>query len=108
MPRIEFAVMADRAEHLNGKLYMAGGCWDRITVRGEQHAAILSLAVSVLVEPENLGTQHIANIVIGAVGEDPRVAIQVQFQANPPAGAFGLPFSRALLTVVAMPITFPV
>lgn len=48
-PSIDFLILADRAEAVNGKLYMIGGGWDRLTIGDLKKPAHLSIALGVLV-----------------------------------------------------------
>ncbi len=50
---VDFLLLADRAEVLNGKLYMMGGAWDRRRVRDINMPVSLAIVVGVLV-PWNL------------------------------------------------------
>ena len=50
---VDFLLLADRAEVLNGKLYMMGGAWDRRHIRDIAAPVPLSIVVGVLV-PWNL------------------------------------------------------
>ena len=50
---IDFLLLADRAEVLNGKLYMMGGAWDRRQIRDIGAPISLTIVASVLV-PWNL------------------------------------------------------
>lgn len=50
---IDFLLLADRAEVLNGKLYMMGGAWDRRQIRNIGTPVSLTIVASVLV-PWNL------------------------------------------------------
>ena len=58
MPRVEFVLLADRAEAIGGKLYVLGGGWDQLRTPDAQHAAILSVAVSVILEGEDFDQEH--------------------------------------------------
>ena len=51
--QIDFLLLADRAEVLNGKLYMMGGAWDRRQIRDIDSPVSLTIVVGVLV-PWNL------------------------------------------------------
>ena len=46
---VDFLLLADRAEVLNGKLYMMGGAWDRRHVRDITAPVPLTIVVGVLV-----------------------------------------------------------
>lgn len=50
---VDFLVLADRAEVLNGKLYMMGGAWDRRYINNIEAPIALSIVIGVLV-PWNL------------------------------------------------------
>ena len=50
---IDFLLLADRAEVLNGKLYMMGGAWDRRHIREIGAPVPLTIVVGILV-PWNL------------------------------------------------------
>lgn len=50
---VDFLLLADRAEVLNGKLYMMGGAWDRRNIRDIAAPVPLSIVVGVLI-PWNL------------------------------------------------------
>lgn len=53
---IEFLMLADRAEVLNGKLYLMGGGYDRRTINNIESPVNLTMVVGVLV-PWNLTNQ---------------------------------------------------
>ena len=48
-PEIDFLILADRAEAVNGKLYMMGGGWDRLTILDFAQPVGINLAIGVLV-----------------------------------------------------------
>jgi hypothetical protein len=48
-PSIDFLILADKAEAVNGKLYMLGGAWDRVTPPSLDQPVAFSIAVGVLV-----------------------------------------------------------
>ncbi len=50
---VDFMLLADRAEVLNGKLYMMGGAWDRRYINDINAPVDLSIVIGVLV-PWNL------------------------------------------------------
>ena len=54
--QIDFLMLADRAEILNGKLYMMGGAWDRRYIRNIETPIEAHIVVGVLV-PWNLTNQ---------------------------------------------------
>src|SRR5262245_30791421 len=48
-PILDFLIVADRAEVVNGKLYMMGGAWDRLYVRNFDEPVGFFIALGVLV-----------------------------------------------------------
>ena len=89
-PTIEFLLVADRAEIVNGKLYLMGGCWDRIQLPGLEPAVMMSagVAMRVLIPAEDTGT-HVVKLTVEAGGTVELVPDQFQFvrSADPsPAG----------------------
>lgn len=48
-PTIDFLILADRAEVLNGKLYIMGGAWDRLNKVNFDEPAEIFVALGILV-----------------------------------------------------------
>jgi hypothetical protein len=48
-PEVEFLILADHAEAVNGKLYLMGGGWDRRAVADFRQLQIFAVAVAVLI-----------------------------------------------------------
>lgn len=46
---VEFLILADRAEVLNGKLYMMGGAWDHVFATNLEGSIPLHIACGVLI-----------------------------------------------------------
>lgn len=61
---VDFLLLADRAEILNGKLYMMGGAWDRRFVSNIEAPVPLSIAIGVLVPWNLTNEQHTLEIRI--------------------------------------------
>ncbi len=55
---IDFLLLADRAEVLNGKLYMMGGAWDRRQIRSIDSPVSLTMVIGVLVPWNLTNEQH--------------------------------------------------
>ena len=55
---VDFLLLADRAEVLNGKLYMMGGAWDRRQVRDIASPVSLTIVIGVLVPWNLTNEQH--------------------------------------------------
>ena len=45
VPEIDYLLVADRAEVVNGKLYLMGGSWDRIQPQQFPHRMMLGIAI---------------------------------------------------------------
>lgn len=105
--RLDFLVLADKAEAIGGKLYLMGGGFDRVRLAAIPGAAQFDVAVGILVGYNETNLQHAfelrcedpdSNLVFDA----PRGAIEV---GRPPGMAAGSE-QRALL-VFAGPFPFP-
>ena len=57
-PEFDFLILADRAEAINGKLYMMGGAWDAIGLRALGDAAAFTAAVGILVPWHATNVEH--------------------------------------------------
>ena len=81
-PSVEFIVVADKAEAINGKLYMMGGGWDRLwlaTMPGEHH---FSVGVSVIIPWMATNSEHRLQILITDETETEVASAQVLFNAG--------------------------
>jgi hypothetical protein len=61
-PSIEFLILADRAEAINGKLYMMGGAWDRLGVKDFNAPVSLGMAIGVLIPWMATNVEHVLNV----------------------------------------------
>ena len=70
MPYVDFLLLADRAEAINGKLYIMGGGWDRIQLPLPQFPAayIVGLAIRVIVPPGDPRPDHAVALRIEGPG----------------------------------------
>jgi len=57
-PEIDYLLVADRAEVVNGKLYLMGGSWDRIQPPKFPHRMMLGIAVGVRIPFIHTDDQH--------------------------------------------------
>jgi hypothetical protein len=55
---LDFLLVADRAEAVNGKLYVLGGGWDRITLPAYPGAANFDVALGVMVAYTETNERH--------------------------------------------------
>ncbi len=61
-PSLDFLLVADRAEAVNGKLYMMGGGWDRLGVVDFNQPVNFSLALGVVVPWNAANDEHHVHI----------------------------------------------
>ena len=97
--QIDFLLTADRAEALNGKLYVMGGAWDRRIVQSFDEPVTIGLAAALLV-PWNLTDQnHDFNLAIeDAEGNVIGEALSGGFKVGRPADATQ---GQAFRTIIA-------
>ena len=99
-PVIDFVIVADRAEGVNGKLYLMGGAWDRMVWPNLNAPIPFGFAVGVLV-PWNRTNEEIPFTV--AVEDEDGIKVQPDIHATvnlgrPPSSVLGQPF-RAIVAV---------
>ena len=70
-PEVDYLLVADRAEVVNGKLYLMGGSWDRIQPQQFPHRMMLGIAVGVRIPFAYTDEQHTVAIEIQHEGERP-------------------------------------
>lgn len=79
--------MADRAEAVNGKLYMVGGGWDRMGMTSIPGPADFDVAVGVLVGYNETNSPHKIDLVLEDEDNKPVLGpITAQFELGRPAG----------------------
>jgi hypothetical protein len=74
-PALDFLILADYAEAVNGKLYLMGGGWDRLRIPDFSQPHRLSLAVGVLVPWNATNQQH--NLNLRVEGEDGQLLLEI-------------------------------
>lgn len=103
---IDFMLLADKAEALNGKLYMVGGAWDRIAVPQfpSQPVEPFSVAIGIYV-PWNMTNRRFkfGLELTDADGEAVGDALQTELEAGRPPGLRQGTPQRVVLTVGAAP-----
>jgi hypothetical protein len=85
-PSVDFLILADHAEAINGKLYLMGGGWDRLWVAdfGQPHR--LAIAVGVLVPWNATNRQHDLALLLEGEDGQPLLRINVPIlMGRPPA-----------------------
>jgi hypothetical protein len=63
-PTIDFLLIADRAEVVNGKLYLMGGAWDHITITDLSQPVTFSVALGILIPWNATNEMHRMRLVV--------------------------------------------
>ncbi len=107
-PRVEFALLADRAEAVNGKLYVLGGAWDRITVQDFSQPVVISFAVSIIVPWNACNEEHTLSVkLLDDDGQPAGAEVEGAFNAGRPPSLARGEEQRVLIAVPAMPVQLP-
>jgi hypothetical protein len=67
-PEVDFLILADRAESVNGKLYLMGGAWDQIGVIDFAKPVTFSIALGILIPWNATNQDH--KLQVHLVDED--------------------------------------
>lgn len=67
--RLEYFLLADKAESLGGKLYMLGGGWDTLNVMALPTLASYDIVASLMFEPAEAGTHNFELTLVDESGE---------------------------------------
>jgi hypothetical protein len=87
-PEIEFLILADHAEAVNGKLYLMGGGWDRRVVADFRQLQIFAVAVAVLIPWTETNRPLSLSVAITDLDGAPIAPpLQTQLTAGRPANA---------------------
>jgi len=101
-PYVDFVLVADRAEAINGKLYMMGGGWDRLAVADFSQPVHFHVALGVVVPWTATNNQHPVRVELqNEDGQtlEPRLEVGI-LVGRPPDAIPGQSF-RALVTVAS-------
>ena len=105
--KVEFVVLADRAEVLGGKLYLMGGGFDRVGLVQIPGPAQFDVAVSVLVDYHETNVQH--SFELGCVDPDGHAVLEPMrgaLEVGRPPGMTAGSSQRAMI-VLRGPFQFP-
>lgn len=97
---IDFLILADRVEAVNGKLYMMGGAWDQLNVANFQAPVMMSLALAVMVPWNETNETHEMELYIeteDGVPLEPRIHGKLN-TGRPPTAVKGQSF-RSIVAV---------
>ena len=96
---VDFLVLADYAEAINGKIYISGGGWDQLTVPSFPYQRQCGIAVGLRVEWEE--TNRPCDVSVAIVNDDTH-AVSMRFDGKLEAGRRpGIPVGRAQLAPIA-------
>jgi hypothetical protein len=99
-PVIDFVILADRAEAVNGKLYMIGGGWDQVGVLDFAQPVNVSIALGILIPWKDANRQQLVTLTIeDQDGHPVKGPSTIQFTVGrPPYAVEGQSF-RAMIVV---------
>jgi hypothetical protein len=104
---IDFLLVADRAEVVNGKLYTMGAAWDRIGVADFSKAMPLSVAVGVLVPWTATNQPHTLTLTLrDADGVPVEFRVEANFVTGRPPFLNG-EVQRVLLAIPTASVVLP-
>lgn len=83
-PRVDFVILADRAEAVNGKLYMMGGAWDRMWVADFAQQQFLSIATGIVVPWNATNQPHKLTIRVETQDANEIATLSLNFNAGRP------------------------
>ena len=81
--------MADRAEVVNGKLYLMGGSWDRIQPQQFPHRMMLGIAIGVRIPFAYTDDQHTVAIEL-LHGDTRMIGFEAKLATGRPPGMSGM------------------
>jgi hypothetical protein len=88
-PEIDYLLVADRAEVVNGKLYLMGGAWDRISPSAFPHRMILGIALGVRIPFAHTDDQH--TVAVELLQDEQRlVGFEARLTTGRPPGMAGM------------------
>jgi hypothetical protein len=106
-PEVDFLLLADRAEAINGKLYMLGGAWERIGVVDFSQSLVISVALGILVPWSATNQNHTLTLEIrDADGQPIPFKVEATFVAGRPPFLNG-ESQRMLLTIPGASVMLP-
>ncbi len=88
-PEVDYLLVADRAEVVNGKLYLMGGSWDRIQPQQFPHRMMLGIALGVRIPFAHTDDQH--TVAIELLHDDTRmIGFEAKLATGRPPGMAGM------------------
>ncbi len=103
-PEIEFLILADQVEAVNGKLYMMGGGLEHIDVADFQSPIFLGLAVGISVPWQATNREHQVSVTVQNADAVRLAALDGQFNVGrPPSVEVGA--SQRTIIAAKIPVT---
>ena len=88
-PEVDYLLVADRAEVVNGKLYLMGGSWDRVQPQQVPHRMMLGIALGVRIPFAYTDDQH--TVAIELLHNDTRmIGFEAKLATGRPPGMAGM------------------
>jgi hypothetical protein len=88
-PEVDYLLVADRAEVVNGKLYLMGGSWDRIQPQQFPHRMMLGIAIGVRIPFAYTDDQH--TVAVELLHDDTRmIGFEAKLATGRPPGMAGM------------------
>jgi hypothetical protein len=104
---VDFLLLADRAEAVNGKLYMLGGAWERIGVADFAQPLTISIALGVLVPWSQTNMSHTVGLTLrDADGRWLDFRIEASFVTGRPPFLSG-EVQRVLMAIPGQSVVLP-
>lgn len=100
--RLEFLILADRAEVLGGKLYLMGGCWDQIALPDFPAGYQVGVALRAHIA-EAAGDEHTITFQVTGPGEPTILPRSIRFSRQVVADRAPGPVLVALTTIMMFP-----
>jgi hypothetical protein len=89
MPEVDYLLVADRAEVVNGKLYLMGGSWDRIQPQQFPHRMMLGIALGVRIPFAYTDDEH--TVAIELLHDHTRmIGFEAKLATGRPPGMAGM------------------
>ena len=97
---VDFLIIADAAQVSEGKLFLLGGCWDRLTAHSFPVAHPMGVAFGILLPRSAVGTAHRFRIEVSNDDDESTLArIEGDFDKGPTGGEPQLETERMLFAV---------
>ena len=98
--RTDFLIVADGAQVAEGKLYLMGGGWNRVTVSTFPATINMGVAVGILVSWDETNEPHMTTLTLeDEDGQSQMNPVEMRIEVGRPAGAVAGEEQRVLVAV---------